>query len=1023
MSNREYLRERTLEADAVTATSSGKHRVAIALEDETVVVVDTEGQTSLAVDGTITDLAVGEQLYLADSHGVSALDLDGRVQWSTDFADPSAVAYLPGPATVFVSTEEEYVGLDAVGGSETFRVNRPHADVAATHELAAGTSAAVIGAWLFLTAITGNGEIRSEVQMDGAIQAIGVLEGLAVTLMKDGRLVTVDIQSGETHWERDAQVDWLASGGNDELLIASDRTFSLLAPDGQQRSAGTLSSGTPAVATSGDPLCIADGSEIGVFRPAESITPVSGALRSEQAIPDEPLQVNLQNGLQESLEATLKLESTELNLESSSVTVELGPGKSSTVEFPVSDGMGSTATIRVLCTEIRLIERDPDTKIVEGPLPADEAIEVTRDSIPISDRETSDRSTLNTELDVEAIDGGALVLRLSIHNRSREEVRELTCFPVDEGIERVPANETVTRSLTVPLDTDEIRVSGPDASGAAVVPAVPSPQFEVSIESGTEGFVDIRLRNRADFELRDEVTVRGESLPGSVTRSLVLDARETTRLLLPATSTSETGTVEVETSTGVESGTVSVSEPAIDLHRDDRPPSDHPDPETAAPDSPTAAAEGNQENDKEGAELDGKGTLADERPSSRSDETSTESSPGSPAPPDGQPASDRYSDDADVSPFSADEDDQDSSRQTLPAVPTEEERSEEKPTDSESVETTEYEIDGVVGIERSLAATELQEGIALREDLTVTTRRSSPAILRFESGEQQTEVQIPDEESVVLRRFHAAYGDTGTIVELPAVTATGEVGHVSLPSESVPLVSSEFRPRVSFIDRDTKTTVLVEVHNDLPDPVNVMGISALGLVGFSFEEFVVKTGERDERELSISEPLPETPCLATLQVDVGGIRTEFKTVASMPSLRARWLNVTVADVNELDDGEFNLTLAVHNQGTTTLSVEMQARGDAPDEYLYSGTVIDEVPPGKEISHRIECTIDDPAVEVPVDLEVSVVGVETDTTLSETVSIVGRVGSPPADWTVKRGAAEATNSDVEVLTTPLSTENE
>jgi hypothetical protein len=216
-------------------------------------------------------------------------------------------------------------------------------------------------------------------------------------------------------------------------------------------------------------------------------------------------------------------------------------------------------------------------------------------------------------------------------------------------------------------------------------------------------------------------------------------------------------------------------------------------------------------------------------------------------------------------------------------------------------------------------------------------------------------------------------------------------------------------------------TVRVEVDNNLSEPVEITGMSIRGLTEPPFDTVVIGPGESVDRELTLPESFPETPCLASLQADIDGTREEFRTVASMPSPKAQWVDISVADIDAIDDGEFNLTLVVQNQGATNLTVNIQARGDAPDEYLYSGTTVDELSPSGEISHRIECTVDETAVEIPIDLESTVVGAENETTLHETVVVAGRVGTPPEDWTVERGTVEGGSSDVELLTTPPTTE--
>jgi hypothetical protein len=1020
MSDRQYFEVRSFGAGSITATTSAEHRVAVAIDDGTIVVVDAEGETHLTVDRTIADFALGEHLFIADSDSLSAMDLDGHVQWSVDVTTPSAVEHLPGAATVIVGTEEEYIGFDAKEGSETFRIDRPHADVAATHELVTGTDSAIVGAWWFLTAIAGNGEIRSEVQVDGAIRALGSLGELAVTLLKGGRLVAVDMRSGEQQWAQEAQVDWLASRGDSELLMAEDRSFSVLGPDGQMRQVGTLSPGRPVVAASGDLLCIADGSDVRVFRHSRSVTPVTGALRSERATPGTQLEFAVENKIQEPVETTFEVESSELSFESRSATVELEPGASSTVGVPVSDATGTTATVRILCTGIRLVEKGSDIDRSEGVFSSNERIEIASGPIPIGDPEPRDRSTVETGLTVEGIENGALAVTLSICNPGGEDVRDLECVPTDLGIDRVPVGETVTQSLVVPLDTEEIHVVGSDTSTTAAVPPIQTPPIEVSVDSKTGGFVDITLRNRTGFELRDDVTIRGDYLPEPITRSLVLDPEETIRLVLPTTSAVEDGTVEIDIGTGVKSETVTVSEPAIELQTEDRSPADPTGPERPASDGSASGKvrEQNSLTDKTG-NSDPR-TMSGERPESGSTDSAAGSSPESAASLGEQLTSDRSSGYTEAPSLFDDEADQAVSRKTPSGVTTGQ-ASDRESVDSASKEGEGSEQGGDLEIERSLAAPELQEGLALQEDITVTAQGRSSATVWIASDEQGTEVEIPGGESVELRRFHTAYGDAGTILELPVVAASDNTGHASLPTESIPLVAAPFRPRISFIQRDGLPTVRVEVDNNLSEPVEITGMSIRGLTEPPFDTVVIGPGESVDRELTLPESFPETPCLASLQADIDGTREEFRTVASMPSPKAQWVDISVADIDAIDDGEFNLTLVVQNQGATNLTVNIQARGDAPDEYLYSGTTVDELSPSGEISHRIECTVDETAVEIPIDLESTVVGAENETTLHETVVVAGRVGTPPEDWTVERGTVEGGSSDVELLTTPPTTE--
>ena len=244
--------------------------VGLLTNEREVHVIGRQRHDTIEVDRTAHDIAIGERIYAVTDDELVAYSRAGTRLWSAAIFGEAVAAPETATFVVVLTDDDELVGFDGANGSEQFRVDRPHADVAGTPELICTEDRLVLSAWSFCAVLESDGEPYHEVMLDGAIDALGVVDDTVVCVLKDGRVVGVDIGEQEPSWTREWAVTDVDPYARGRLLLRTDDGIHEITADGDSRRVGDDSGGLPVAAVSGEPVCLVHDDTVAVYhRPSD----------------------------------------------------------------------------------------------------------------------------------------------------------------------------------------------------------------------------------------------------------------------------------------------------------------------------------------------------------------------------------------------------------------------------------------------------------------------------------------------------------------------------------------------------------------------------------------------------------------------------------------------------------------------------------------------------------------------------------------------------------------------------------
>ncbi|MFC6873280.1 PQQ-binding-like beta-propeller repeat protein [Halobellus marinus] len=942
-----YEPVRSVDTGSVVRSAVGDARIALGSVsgDVTLLTADAEESRQIRIGERPRGLAVDPLLYVGVSSRLQAYTLDGDPAWDATIAGVEALCSLPGDSIVLAATAAgEFVGLDAHDGSIRFRTDRKHAEVSDRIHLAGRDGRFLASASWYLTVFDTGGRLRTEVDLDGAITAVGALDGLAVVALRGGRLAGVELATGEIQWTREQETDWLAPRGTGVLYAsAGDRLLSLDATGevtvvntfdaGESRREAVRRSGSRErrifVTTEGSLACRIDDTEAEVFRPTGSLPTVGLTVRDSTVRVGEAVTVDIESR-GSSVRGDVRIESDDATFQPESRAVRLDAGDETSVTFTLSDAAAGTATATVA--------------FLEGGAPSAAQSHETRAAEPLTVR--GGQSPLAVETDWHAIENGAAVFDVTVGTEDGSELPRLTISSGEDVVPN-PGQSSLARTVSIPLDTDTIEIVPADArepvSRAVTLPSEP---LSLSV-SAQEGFVDVRLSNEASVRIVDSLRVTGDDLPDGFERSVSLAPGAELTVAIPSLVD---GRTEVRAETAVTAATTVVAVDRAALGERSRAQADASQSATGS----TADSAGGEK------QPDSTTDRSAEARHSATEQISDRSDPSSPASSASSASATESSADAE-------------SDRTAPATPTETADADRDTVAAETRDdlTAENRLTAPdpIDLSREFDADAVPQGHAVEETVTidnVTTEQRSVTISSG-GGTETIDVTVPAEQETQVLRYHAAWGSTP--VPIPGITARTDEYETSLPETAVDVEPSSLVVRPVLSERATETDVCVAVRNDRDRACSVVEIGSRGFSrSATFDDFEVSPDAVGYGATTYEGTPAEDPSLTFVGVE--GRNRPIRTLAPVRERASIPVSVAVEAIDVLGDRDTNVVLRVDNDSDVPLDVRVEAKGDVPDEYLYSASTLAGIPPGESATHRIECTTDAEAIELPVEVVAS-----------------------------------------------------
>lgn len=999
---REYASVRSLDTGAIALIAAGDSRVALASVSGVISVLAPDGDDDVQFDleGRPQGLAVGSVIYAAVDDRVYGYGFDGSRQWETPLDDVTALCWMPGPSRVVAATGAgEFVLLDADDGAERGRIDRTHTDVSEEVLLAGRADEFLAGESWYLTGFGPDGDRRGEAMLDGTVTGVGLLPDVAVVSLHGGEIVGVDADDGAVRWTRDIGAEWLAPRGERGLYAATDRGVVRVTADGDVTDAGVDATGPAQVATTidGEVACRINGRTAEVLRPRLSLSgvelrPSPTSLRAGEEL---AVAVETRGG---PTTGTIRVFSDDASFQPESRRVSLDAGGRAEPRFTLAEAAGSRVAASVVF--------DPDD--------ADSDTTETRTTLQLPES----ASTPVVDASVIGIDDGTATVDATLRMSGGSELPAVSLSPGDVDIVPSPGQSSASRTLSLPLGADQVTATTADGESVDTTVSVPATPLSVSIDGRDDGFVDVILENDAEVPVGDEVQVTGDPFSAPVERPVSLDPGARLTLALPASHAGD-GEIHVEAAVATATAAVSLDRAAF------TPPGESATPPAGGSDRPHS---GRSAGRTAGTDTSAHATSdtpatapAGEAPTPDPDHdptrTSTESragrdrSPGGSAASDGTAAHQSGRDDT-----RRDRSDSEPGRRADPSPGSEVDGSSPASAD-QTAPTAESETvasgsPDSIDLTRRLEPDAAKEGHAIEETLTVENRSSESRLVTLRSDGQETTVELPAETETAASRYHAGWNAAS--ITVPAVTACAGEREATVPSASIPIEPAPVTVRPTLSVQSDTTEVRLDVTNSLETPCSVLEIGSKGFSSAAgFDGFEVPPGGEGSQETTYTGTPTERPALTFVRTDTG--ERPVQTLAAVHEPTTPPVSVTVDSVDVLDDRDTNVVLRVRNEGGAPLDVRVEATGAAPDEYLYAAGELAALDPGEAATHRVECTVDDDRIELPIDLETT--PTDGGDPRSTTVTVSGDRTDDAGRWQVDADDDDGPSAPA-TLSTPL-----
>ncbi|QZX99093.1 hypothetical protein [Halobaculum rubrum] len=517
-----YVQVDAFDMPAVAAADAGTGVIAVATADGQVDLITSGDRRRVTRRDGVIDIAVADRVYALTDAELEAFSHSGSRVWGVDVGDGRSVDADPDDDRVYVRTGDgEFVVVEGRTGIEAGRFDQPHAEVAESPAVAAADGRLAVASWSFLTVLDSSGELLNEQTLSGAVTDVGLLPGRAVVSLKDGQLV--GYEDDEQLWGLDGDVSWLADAGIAALAARIAGSDFAVDADGDRRPLDGVS-GTPIAATpSLDLVCTVGSGTATVYAAVgQGDESVGLSVETESVRPADPTVVlALTNEGDRAVEVEATVEAEGAGVASSTVS----------------------ATIDADATQRRRVslQNPSDDEVTVSAVVGDESTEKT-----LEVQEETTAVQVQTTLD--AVEDGVLSATIDVENEGETSVTGVTVGETTVGTLDPGESERVPFEQDLPSGAVEVRADGVDPLEAET--AVPTTPTAIDLESESDGFLSVTLRNDTPVAVDDEVTVEGvPDDDGSFSMPVSIPANGAYRLALPVASPGERA-VTVETSGG-----------------------------------------------------------------------------------------------------------------------------------------------------------------------------------------------------------------------------------------------------------------------------------------------------------------------------------------------------------------------------------------------------------------------------------------------------------------------------------------
>ncbi|WP_430505585.1 PQQ-binding-like beta-propeller repeat protein [Haloparvum sp. PAK95] len=511
---RRYVRRTSFEIGDVDDWSVTESTVAL-LAGSTIHLVSDSVDT-VELDGPARQVGLNDKLFVLFSEKVAAYSTSGTRLWTAEVENAVGVAAPVASDFVVVLTDDRLLGLDATAGYERFAVERPDSDVAAVPEIVCTDTSLVVAAWSFLTILEPTGATQLRTTLDGAIHGIGVVGDTVVCVMKDDRLLGIDVETGDEKWCHEWVVDRIDPFAHQELLVRTAEGIRMVDPDGEWHNP-SLDDGLPIAAASGEPVCVVVDSLVNVYARTTGEADFDAAVPTDAIEPTaSSLPVVVENVSDTPSVTTASVEADGATISTGAEQLALTPGERERIRV----GIGS----------IRAEDVDVDVYL------EDEL--VTSANVPVA----GGVDALSVSTAPVAADADGWTVEVTVENTASVPVRQLALDPGDNVRESLESGETWVVTVPHP-DEGEIVLSVAD-SKRRVEPSIPEHPLVAEVEF-EEGLVVASVSNRTTARVVDTVRIASSAVAREFEHEF--DGGPDSRLVV-ATPPVETGTATVTVS-------------------------------------------------------------------------------------------------------------------------------------------------------------------------------------------------------------------------------------------------------------------------------------------------------------------------------------------------------------------------------------------------------------------------------------------------------------------------------------------